>query len=183
MYNKGDTKTIIAQFTDEKGSIIMPDNARVTIKCDGETVLTETDMTRDSSDEYYFFNFPITDLMPFGDFVVLVHGVFSWFTAHGYEIFNVKPAITQTIWDAVREDHFTEGTFGEAVSKILGLSQQNIRMFDQLYDDANNLLSCSMKIYKNANDVDSDSDPLATYRMEASYDEARRVVSYKLKEI
>jgi len=68
----------------------------------------------------------------------------------------------------------------ESIKLILGLSQENFRIKDQVYDVNNSLESAIIRIYNNATDCNNDVSPLAEYSMSASYDSNNRLISYKV---
>lgn len=70
----------------------------------------------------------------------------------------------------------------DRIKYILGLSQQNFRIFDQVYNENNLLISSTIKIYDNPTDCSSDINHLKRYSMDASYDTYGRVISYKVIE-
>jgi len=181
MYYLGDTKKIIAQFTDDAGQLINPTDVFVTIKIGNTLLIDEVAMTYDS-EGFYYYDYAIPLNAALGEYVVIIKGVFSVVTTYGYEQFSVRNKVEDSVWDHPVLDNIQSGSFGEAIARILGLNQQNIRMFNQVYDGSRNLVSCSMKIYKTASDVDTDTDPLAIYVMNATYDIDGKLTDYKLKE-
>lgn len=56
----------------------------------------------------------------------------------------------------------------DLVKRILGLTQENYRIFNPSYD-GNNLVSATIKIYPSKADCDADTNVLATYSMVATY--------------
>ena len=71
----------------------------------------------------------------------------------------------------------------EDIERILGLSQENYRLFDQIYDANDSLLSSTIRIYRTAAECDADTNPITTYSMSAGYDTAGRMMEYKVIEI
>lgn len=57
----------------------------------------------------------------------------------------------------------------DVLLRILGLSQENYRIFNPVYDSYKNMTSATIKIYSNATDCDNDVSPLATYEVTATY--------------
>ena len=124
----------------------------------------------------------------------------------GYALYNVSAgASPQIIADAVWSQHMsgytTPGTAGYSISylvdvssgqtqkldtvsddvkRILGLTQENFRIKDHLYDSNNLLQSATISIYNSSVDCDNDINPLAEYSMTALYDAAGRLTSYKV---
>ena len=71
----------------------------------------------------------------------------------------------------------------EDIERILGLSQENYRLFDQVYDANDLLLSSTIRIYRTAAECDSDTNPITTYSMTAAYDSSGRMMEYKVIEL
>jgi len=71
---------------------------------------------------------------------------------------------------------------GEQLKRILGLSQENYRIFNPQYDRHNNLIAGTIKTYSNANDVDTDTNPIAEYEITANFNlRTNLMTSYKVK--
>jgi hypothetical protein len=68
----------------------------------------------------------------------------------------------------------------EKISRILGLSQENYRIFSPVYDINNNLLTATMKTYANASDCNNNINPVATYQVTSTYDNKNRMKTYKV---
>jgi hypothetical protein len=67
------------------------------------------------------------------------------------------------------------------VRRILGLSQENYRLFDTVYDGTGTkLIGCVIRIYGSKEDCDSDVNPIATYSMEAQYGMDFQLSNYKV---
>lgn len=66
------------------------------------------------------------------------------------------------------------------VKHILGLSQQNYRLSDHVYDNSNRLTSVTIKLYNSKNDCDFDINEFATYNMTAVYDTVGLLIDYKV---
>ncbi len=59
--------------------------------------------------------------------------------------------------------------FADDIKRLLGLNQENWRIFDTSYDSSYNLTSATIKIYSSKADCDADTNALATYTVSASY--------------
>lgn len=67
------------------------------------------------------------------------------------------------------------------IKRILGLSQENYRLFDTTYDaSGQRLTSCTIKIYGSKADTLADTNPIATYNMVATYDVDGQLGSYRV---
>jgi len=84
-------------------------------------------------------------------------------------VFNASTGSTDTI-DTIAAD----------VKRVLGLTQENFRIKDHVYDTDDLLESATISIYNNATDCDNDTSPLAEYSMVALYDSSGRITSYKV---
>lgn len=69
------------------------------------------------------------------------------------------------------------------VLRILGLSQENFRLIDQIYDNYGNLTSATVKTYSTANDAEDDTNPIAEYQMTATFTGPARCTSYIMKQV
>lgn len=119
----------------------------------------------------------------------------------GYALYNVSAGaspevIAAAVWNTALSSITSTGTTGEVlisvtgmtddmteisldVKRILGLTHENFRVLDQVYDTNNLLQSSTIKIYRSASDCDNDVNALATYEMEAVYDVDGRLTNYK----
>ena len=66
------------------------------------------------------------------------------------------------------------------IKHILGLSQQNYRLSDHVYDSSNRLTSVIIKLFKTKDDCDFDINEFATYNMNAVYDNVGLLIDYKV---
>jgi len=76
----------------------------------------------------------------------------------------------------------TRGLLGEmeiAIERILGLSQHNYRITDQVYDDKL-MLSSTIRLYATKADADADINHTFEYVMDAAYDGVGRLTDYKM---
>ncbi len=55
------------------------------------------------------------------------------------------------------------------IKRLLGLNQENYRLFNPVYDSDGYLLSVTTKIYQTAADCDNDTNAIAEYTMQATY--------------
>lgn len=69
-----------------------------------------------------------------------------------------------------------------SIKYILGLSQQNFRMTDQIYDVNNNMVTATVRIYNNNSDTLNDTNPLKQYAVSSSYT-GELLTSYTMTEI
>ncbi len=76
----------------------------------------------------------------------------------------------------------TLDALGIKLCKVLGLVQSNFRLTNQVYSDDGCLLSATMSIYDNASDTNSESNPIATYSIFATYNAELELIDYKVTE-
>lgn len=71
----------------------------------------------------------------------------------------------------------------ELLKRVLGLSQENYRIFTPVYDTNNNMISATIKIYASALDCENNINPIASYAVTSTYDSNHRMSTYKVKKI
>lgn len=67
------------------------------------------------------------------------------------------------------------------IKRLLGLSQENYRIFNQRYDRSNNLIEALIKLYPTADDCENDTNAFAEYEMTAVFDRKNHLTGYKTK--
>lgn len=67
--------------------------------------------------------------------------------------------------------------------RLLGLSDENKRIFDTVHDVNGNLLSATVKIYPSATDLENDTNVLATYNFVATYNISNLMQTVKVTRI
>lgn len=72
-------------------------------------------------------------------------------------------------------------TIEDKLTRALCLAQENYRIFNPRYDRNHNLVSATIKIYSSAADVDTDTNPIATYSITASHNNKNEMTGYKVK--
>lgn len=55
------------------------------------------------------------------------------------------------------------------ISRILGMAQENFRIYNQSYDSGGNMTSAKVRIYPTAADTDADTNAIATYTITATF--------------
>ncbi len=68
------------------------------------------------------------------------------------------------------------------LSNVLGLSQSNYRLTEQIYDSNGCLTSAKISIYSNASDTNSQTNPIAEYTVTATYNANNELIDYKVTE-
>jgi len=69
------------------------------------------------------------------------------------------------------------------IKYILGLSQQNFKIIDQVYNPDNLLLTSTIIIYPTSTDLINNTNILKTYSMSATYDVDGKITSYQVIEL
>jgi len=70
---------------------------------------------------------------------------------------------------------------GADVTRILGLSQDNVRITGQTYDLNNNLTGSVITIYPTAADVVNQTNAVGAYSLTAAYDSQNRLIDYRIE--
>lgn len=70
-----------------------------------------------------------------------------------------------------------------SIAKILGLSQSNYRLTDQVYNPDGCLVMAKISIYPTQVDTENQTNPIAEYEIEAVYNLAGQLIDYKVVEI
>jgi hypothetical protein len=128
-----------------------------------------------SSDNSLFASGTMTEIGSSG-----VYEASVLFTSIGqYRIEYITPSkfenLIETIY--IREELATQ----ELVKRILGLSQENYRIFNPIYNSQGEMTSGTIKIYPTASDVDTDTNSIAEYSIVAVYNAQNKMTSYKVK--
>jgi len=66
------------------------------------------------------------------------------------------------------------------INRILGLSQENYRILNPIYNDNHLLLSATIRIYGSASDCTNDISPIASYTITATYNDDNEMLTYKV---
>ena len=69
------------------------------------------------------------------------------------------------------------------LKRILGLSQENYRLTDQVYNVDGCLLSATITTYPTAPDTYAETNPIAVYEITAVYDVDAHLIDYKVVKI
>ncbi|HED06346.1 MAG TPA: hypothetical protein ENI61_06655 [Ignavibacteria bacterium] len=83
-----------------------------------------------------------------------------------YIIYNTPSEYTNEIASILIE---SECAKSEELLRVLGLTGENKRILNTIYDSNQNLTYSYVKIYKNASDFVADINEIATYEMTATY--------------
>jgi hypothetical protein len=83
----------------------------------------------------------------------------------------------------VRVVKFHFDSLKDITTRILGLTQENVRITNHNYDSNNNLIGSTLKIYPTKSDTSNQTNPIAEYEMTASYDSKNRLTDYRMVKV
>lgn len=72
-------------------------------------------------------------------------------------------------------------SIAEDLKRVLGLVQENYRVFETQYDNRRNMTYGKIRIYPTPTDVDNNTNPIAEYEVVASYNKSNHMIGYKVK--
>ena len=78
------------------------------------------------------------------------------------------------------ESIIVEESHLDLLKRILGLSQENYRIFDSVYNANHLLTSATVKTYATASDCNNDLSPIATYSMITEYNVDSEMTAYRM---
>lgn len=164
---KGTTYYLESLVTDQQG--------------DGVTGLTVTYKVIKSSDNSLKASGTLTDV---GDGVY--QGSYLFDTVGQYRVVYFTPTTYLDAIETVIVTTCSNVAISEKIDRILGLSQENYRMFETEWDRAQEMTYCKIRIYPTATDVDNDTNHIAEYEITAIYGQGKhrhQVVDYRVKRI
>lgn len=101
-------------------------------------------------------------------------------TEQGQEFTKVKGASFSQNQDSLHAMSQRSQQIKAWTQRVLGLSQENVRMTDHQYDQDDNLIAQTIRVYPSKVDVQQQTQPIATYKMEADYDDQGRLQDYRI---
>ena len=98
--------------------------------------------------------------------------------------------VADAVWDELANEHTDPDTFGgknqnesaELIKRILGLTKENFKLYDTYYSNGQ-LIRAKIRIYPSATDLENDTNPIATYQIEVSYNPDGTCKEYKEKKL
>ncbi len=96
-------------------------------------------------------------------------------TENGLETLIVQTSDINDIQDSL-------DSLATKLCQVLGLVQSNYRLTDQVYNSETCLTSAKISIYANASDTNSETNPIATYTINAVYNTNNELIDYKVTE-
>lgn len=88
-------------------------------------------------------------------------------TADQYRIEYFTPIPYENTTESILVVDVSMGDLDDKITRILGLSNENMKLISPRYDRHGNLIDGQIKIYASASDADNDINPIATYRVTA----------------
>jgi hypothetical protein len=74
----------------------------------------------------------------------------------------------------------TINSLNPTLDLILGMTQNNFRLNQQIYDASGNLIAAQINLYYNASDCTNQVNSFATYNMLAVYNVQNQLIDYKV---
>jgi len=99
-----------------------------------------------------------------------------------YRVQYTTPSKYSNVIETVIIEDISHQDIYAIVKKILGLTQENFRLNDLIYDANGCLTSGKIAIYNSASDVDTETNPIATYTITGTYNAQTQLTDYKVKE-
>lgn len=96
---------------------------------------------------------------------------------------DINPPPNTGLWDVLGDGSVTMNTLDDDLQRALGLSKENFRISNTSYDKDDNLISANVKIYPSKMDLNNDNNLIATYKMEATYDNEGKLSDYKMVKV
>ncbi len=94
---------------------------------------------------------------------------------NGLELLIVQTSDINDIQDSL-------DSLATKLCQVLGLSQSNYRLTNQVYNSEGCLTSATISIYANASNTNSQINPIATYSINAVYNTNNELTDYKVTE-
>jgi len=181
-----ENKDLTQVFNNEKGT----DNAYTGIPPTAEEIRTELEATgtkltniKNQTDKLNFTGLDINATLD-GEEVTTDSASREASKATGFSTHSAEQVWTTTNRELSTPDDYKADVSALAdiaidIKRMLGLSQENYKLFNPVYDSDKNLLSVTTKIYPTADDCNNDSNAIAEYAMTATYVE-KQLDTYKV---
>lgn len=99
-----------------------------------------------------------------------------------YRILYITPTQYTDDIETILVENISRQDIYDIAIRTLGLSQENYRLTEQVYDANNCLTSAKIAIYNSATDTENEVSPIAEYTVSATYDGNQRLIDYKVTE-
>lgn len=107
-----------------------------------------------------------------------------------YRVLYITPTQYTDDIETVLVEPVSNSDIYDLVKRVLGLSQENYRLTEQVYDANGCLTSAKIAIYSSASDTQDQINPIAEYQVSATYDvvvidgnNVSQLIDYKVTEI
>lgn len=94
---------------------------------------------------------------------------------------DITPPTDTGIWDIFGDGSVDLKTIDDKVKRSLGLSQENQLIKDHVYDSNGNLTESVIQIYPSKNDLITEQNLTAEYKMVADYDSNNQLIKYEVR--
>lgn len=95
-----------------------------------------------------------------------------------YIIYTVSDIFSDEVESVIVQNEFAKE---DTLLRALGLSDENKRILDAVHDANGNLTSATIKLYPTAVDFENDTNVLATYEYNATYNESGLMITMGIK--
>ena len=164
---KGTTYYLESLVTDQQG--------------DGVTGLTVTYKVIRCSDNTLLDSGTLTDV---GDGAY--QGSYFFDNVGQFRVLYFTPTSYLDAIETVNVTNCSNVAISEKIDRILGLSQENYRLFATEWDRAQEMTRGRLRIYPTADDVKNDTNHIAEYEIEAVYGQGKyrhQVVDYQVRRV
>lgn len=93
---------------------------------------------------------------------------------------DMQATQSDVIWDETLSGHNIAGSTGNAITKGLGLMQENYVLSNPQYDSNSNLISATIKTYPSKADKEAQTNVLATYTVAAGFNSESELQNYSM---
>lgn len=96
-----------------------------------------------------------------------------------YRVEYTTPSKYDDLIETYIIEEFSLSDIYTIAKRSLGLSKENIRLFDPVYNSDHRLLSATFKIYDSKSDTESDINVIATYDVIAEYNIDNELIAFR----
>jgi hypothetical protein len=126
-------------------------------------------------------------LLDSGSLTHIADGVYQSsyvFSATGqYRVLYITPTQYTDDIETILVEAISNSDIYDLCKRILGLSQENYRFTNQVYDGEGCLTSGKISIYSSVSDTDNEINPITEYAIVAVYNANKELIDYKVTEI
>jgi len=165
------SSTVKIRFVSSPGDVVKI----YVYKPDGSVVINGVTMLETSISGVYEYDVTFDSAWGVGDF--LIRCIDETILAEDFYTVHI---LSEDDWFATHSDI---ENIKEKIIRILGLVQENFKLYDCIYDTNGNLIEGKIKIYETSNDLENDINPIAIYQISAQYDDNGNCTKYKVIKI